>query len=148
MHPKSKHTRLELLQVCGIGIVLACLHHWFADEVSPSVYKDEPRYINYALSMVQHGTFGISHDYTENVDNPGAANTPAYPLVLAASNGHVQVVVRAGAFGGRTIDGTVAVVVIAIAGNGQGHVQISSGKGRFTVVHRGVGCWCVCLVCV
>ncbi|MEM7100280.1 MAG: hypothetical protein AAF541_18575 [Pseudomonadota bacterium] len=76
---------MELLQVCGIGILLACLHHLFADDVRPSIYKDEPRYINYALSMVQHGTFGISHNYKTNVDTPGAANTPAYPLLLAAA---------------------------------------------------------------
>ena len=56
-----------------------------AEPVRVTLYKDEPRYINYALSLVEHRTFGISHDYKTNVIEPGAANTPAYPGLLAAA---------------------------------------------------------------
>ena len=59
---------------------------WFSSPGAENkhIFKgDDLRYINYAVSLYRYGIFGLTHHEKEKVPQPGNANAPFYPALIA-----------------------------------------------------------------
>lgn len=82
--PAQLITWQELLLVALFFTLILAIQYSISDSFSPPT-KDALRYSDYAVNIVQHGTFGLTDRASPDAaPYPGNANGPIYPLFIAA----------------------------------------------------------------